>query len=101
MLQCVHFDLQTLGYPRTCAKTTGNAPVCQWSAWAAVARVPCSPACLGRLTTLPCPGPQSQVRAPTHIVSTICDDRGEEPTYNGVSMSELMEADANVGDAIG
>lgn len=42
-----------------------------------------------------------QVRAPTHIVSTICDDRGEEPTYCGVSMSELMEADANVGDAIG
>ena len=42
-----------------------------------------------------------QVRAPTHIVSTICDDRGEEPTYCGVTMSELMEADANVGDAIG
>jgi ATP citrate (pro-S)-lyase len=42
-----------------------------------------------------------KVRAPTHIVSTICDDRGEEPTYCGVSMSELMEADANVGDAIG
>ena len=42
-----------------------------------------------------------QVRAPTHIVSSICDDRGEEPTYAGVTMSELMEADANVGDAIG
>jgi len=24
-----------------------------------------------------------QVRAPTHIVSSICDDRGEEPTYAG------------------
>ena len=32
-----------------------------------------------------------QVRVPTHIVSTICDDRGEEPTYYGVSMSELIE----------
>ena len=42
-----------------------------------------------------------QVRAPTHIVSTICDDRGEEPTYAGVPMSELMEMGANVGDAIG
>ena len=101
--------------------------------------------------------PRLQVRAPTHIVSSICDDRGEEPTYcgalplwgqracagllvsgcgapwgrweqrprlpaicrpasqlavprpplplpwlpPGVTMSELMEADANVGDAIG
>ncbi|GAB4814346.1 hypothetical protein N2152v2_001392 [Parachlorella kessleri] len=42
-----------------------------------------------------------KVRMPTHIVSTICDDRGEEPTYNGVPMSELMEMDANMGDVIG
>ena len=42
-----------------------------------------------------------KVRAPTHIISTICDDRGEEPTYAGVAMSELMEADASVADAIG
>jgi ATP citrate (pro-S)-lyase len=42
-----------------------------------------------------------QVRAPTHVVSTICDDRGEEPTYAGVPMSALIESDANVGDAIG
>lgn len=70
------------------------------SAWAAAAHVLCSFACTC-LTMLPCPAARSQVRAPTHIVSTICDDRGEEPTYNGVSMSELMEADANVGDAIG
>lgn len=41
-----------------------------------------------------------KVRAPTHIVSSICDDRGEEPTYCGVTMSELIENDANVGDAI-
>jgi len=44
---------------------------------------------------------QGKVRAPTHIISTICDDRGEEPTYNGVAMSELMEQDATVADAIG
>lgn len=41
-----------------------------------------------------------QVRVPTHIVSTICDDRGEEPTYNGVTMSELIEGDYGVGDVI-
>jgi hypothetical protein len=41
-----------------------------------------------------------KVRCPTHIVSSICDDRGEEPTYCGVTMSELIEGDATVGDAI-
>eukprot|EP00198_Chlamydomonas_reinhardtii_P012618 XP_001701955.1 ATP citrate lyase, subunit B [Chlamydomonas reinhardtii] len=41
-----------------------------------------------------------KVRVPTHIVSTICDDRGEEPTYYGVSMSELIEGDYGIGDVI-
>lgn len=41
-----------------------------------------------------------QVRVPTHIVSSICDDRGEEPTYAGVTMSTLMEGDYCVGDVI-
>lgn len=40
------------------------------------------------------------MRVPTHIVSTICDDRGEEPTYAGVDMSTLMEGDFCVGDVI-
>jgi ATP citrate (pro-S)-lyase len=44
---------------------------------------------------------QGKIRAPTHIISTICDDRGEEPTYAGVTMSELIESDATVADAIG
>ena len=35
--------------------------------------------------------PVMQVRVPTNIVSSICDDRGEEPTYNGVDMSTLIE----------
>eukprot|EP00884_Botryococcus_braunii_P007180 jgi/Botrbrau1/16463/Bobra.0142s0058.1 len=43
---------------------------------------------------------QGKVRVPTNIVSTICDDRGEEPTYNGVTMSELIEGDYIVGDVI-
>lgn len=41
-----------------------------------------------------------KVRAPTHIVSTICDDRGEEPTYAGVPMSTIIERDYGVGDVI-
>ena len=41
-----------------------------------------------------------QVRAPTTIVSSICDDRGEEPTYNKVTMTTLMTGDYNVGDVI-
>jgi len=41
-----------------------------------------------------------KVRAPTHVVSTICDDRGEEPTYYGVTMSELIEGGYGVGDVL-
>ncbi|KAJ7571174.1 hypothetical protein O6H91_01G152900 [Diphasiastrum complanatum] len=41
-----------------------------------------------------------RVRAPTHIVSTICDDRGEEPRYAGVPMSTIIEKDFGVGDVI-
>ncbi len=47
-----------------------------------------------------CPLRPVQVRVPTHIVSTICDDRGEEPTYAGVSMSELIQEDYGVGDVV-
>jgi ATP citrate (pro-S)-lyase len=34
---------------------------------------------------------EGRVRRATGIISTICDDRGEEPTYAGVPISELME----------
>lgn len=40
------------------------------------------------------------VRVPTHIVSTICNDMGEEPTYCGIPMSTLVEEDSGVGDVI-
>jgi len=40
------------------------------------------------------------VRTPTNIVSTICDDRGEEPTYCGVGMAALVGGGATVGDAV-
>jgi ATP citrate (pro-S)-lyase len=41
-----------------------------------------------------------QVRRPTGFLSTICDDRGEEPTYAGIPMSELIEKEYSVGDVI-
>jgi len=41
-----------------------------------------------------------KVRASTNIVCTISDDRGEEPTYAGVPMSELIEKDYSVGDVM-
>ncbi|KAL0414830.1 UNVERIFIED_CONTAM: ATP-citrate synthase beta chain protein 2 [Sesamum radiatum] len=41
-----------------------------------------------------------KVRAPTHIISTISDDRGEEPTYAGVPMSSIVEEGLGVGDVI-
>ncbi|GLJ22586.1 hypothetical protein SUGI_0425130 [Cryptomeria japonica] len=41
-----------------------------------------------------------KVRAPTHVISTICDDRGEEPTYSGVPMSTIVEKGYGVGDVI-
>ncbi|GJY26367.1 ATP-citrate synthase beta chain protein 2 [Tanacetum coccineum] len=41
-----------------------------------------------------------KVRAPTHIISTISDDRGEEPCYAGVPMSSIVEKGMGVGDVI-
>ena len=41
-----------------------------------------------------------RVRRATGIISTICDDRGEEPTYAGTPISELIENDSGIGDVI-
>ncbi|THU69024.1 hypothetical protein C4D60_Mb08t09990 [Musa balbisiana] len=41
-----------------------------------------------------------KVRAPTHIISTISDDRGEEPCYAGVPMSTIIQHGYGVGDVI-
>ncbi|KAJ6891415.1 hypothetical protein NC651_024802 [Populus alba x Populus x berolinensis] len=41
-----------------------------------------------------------KVRAPTHIISTISDERGEEPCYAGVPMSSIVEQGYGVGDVI-
>ncbi|XP_062108796.1 ATP-citrate synthase beta chain protein 2-like [Humulus lupulus] len=41
-----------------------------------------------------------KVRAPTHIISTISDERGEDPCYAGVPISSLVEQGYGVGDVI-
>ena len=41
-----------------------------------------------------------KVRVPTNIVSSISNDRGEEPTYNGIPMSEIISKGFSVGDVI-
>lgn len=40
------------------------------------------------------------VRKPTGIVCTISNDSGEELTYNGTEISEIIEKDYSVGDVI-
>jgi len=42
-----------------------------------------------------------KVRKATNIISTICDDRGAEPSYGGVPISEVMEQGLGMGDVIG
>ncbi len=40
------------------------------------------------------------VRRPTNFTSTISDDRGDEPEYAGIAMSELFEKGYSLGDVI-
>ncbi|KAN0045314.1 hypothetical protein ACTA71_005691 [Dictyostelium dimigraforme] len=42
-----------------------------------------------------------KVRKPTSIISTICDDRGDELSYAGVPISEVCKEQYNMGDVIG
>lgn len=42
-----------------------------------------------------------KVRTPTSIISTICDDRGDEPTYNGTCISDIITNGLSIGDVIG
>jgi len=41
------------------------------------------------------------VRRPTGIVTSICDDRGDEPTYAGIPIARLVETSQGIGDVIG
>lgn len=40
-------------------------------------------------------------RTSTSVVSTICDERGEEPLYSGISLSELVKKNKGLGSIIG
>ena len=42
-----------------------------------------------------------KVRRPTHFICTISDDRGEEATYCGVPISEVVERNFSIADVIG
>ncbi|XP_031112362.1 ATP-citrate synthase beta chain protein 2-like [Ipomoea triloba] len=42
----------------------------------------------------------SSACAPTHIITTICNERGEEPWYAGVPIFSLVEQGLGVGDVI-
>lgn len=41
------------------------------------------------------------IRRPTSFVSTIADDRGEELTYNGIPISQVIEKGIGIGGTIG
>lgn len=42
-----------------------------------------------------------KVRKATTIVSSICDDRGEEPTYNNLPISDIISKGMGIGDVLG
>jgi len=43
---------------------------------------------------------EGRVRRATGIVSTICDDRGEEPVYFNTPISELISSNSSLGEVI-
>ena len=43
---------------------------------------------------------QGMVRKSTHFICTISDDRGEEPTYNQIPISQVLESDMGIGGVI-
>lgn len=43
---------------------------------------------------------KSAVRKPTNFISTISDDRGDEPHYAGIPMSKIVEDGYSIGDVI-
>jgi ATP citrate (pro-S)-lyase len=44
---------------------------------------------------------EGKVRKATNFICSISDDRGEEVTYAGVPISEIIENDMSIGDVIG
>ncbi len=44
---------------------------------------------------------EGMIRRPAEFISTISDDRGEEPRYCGVTISEVIEQDYGLGGVLG
>ena len=44
---------------------------------------------------------EGKIRKPTNFICTISDDRGEEATYSGVPISEVVEKGYSIADVIG
>jgi ATP-citrate lyase alpha-subunit len=44
---------------------------------------------------------QGLIRRPTEFITTISDDRGEEPVYCGVTISDVIEQDYGLGGVLG
>jgi ATP-citrate lyase alpha-subunit len=44
---------------------------------------------------------ERMIRRPTEFITTISDDRGEEPKYCGVTISEVIEQDYGLGGVLG
>jgi ATP-citrate lyase alpha-subunit len=44
---------------------------------------------------------EGMIRRPAEFISTISDDRGEEPKYCGVTISEVIEQDYGLGGVLG
>jgi succinyl-CoA synthetase alpha subunit len=44
---------------------------------------------------------EGMVRVPTHFVSTITDERGDQPMYSGVPLTEVVEDGYGIGGVIG
>ena len=44
---------------------------------------------------------EGKIRAPTHFISTITDERGDQPLYAGIPLTEVIENGYGIGGVIG
>ncbi|UCE29949.1 MAG: ATP citrate synthase [Candidatus Bathyarchaeota archaeon] len=44
---------------------------------------------------------EGKIRAPTHFISTITDERGDQPLYAGIPLTEIIDRDYGIGGVIG
>lgn len=44
---------------------------------------------------------EGKIRVPTHFITTITDERGDQPLYAGIPLTEVIENDYGIGGVIG